>query len=74
MGIIYGAVSARSSRVELDEGLSSYALTSALHDTRFNPITARELPLLEAAVTLLTDFEDADDATGLGARYARPAD
>jgi len=45
---------------ELDEGLSSYALTSALHDTRFNPIVARELPTLEVAVTLLTDFEDAD--------------
>jgi len=45
---------------ELDEGLSSYALTSALHDTRFNPIAARELPSLEVAVTLLTDFEDAD--------------
>ncbi|KAK4444955.1 AMMECR1-like protein [Podospora aff. communis PSN243] len=45
---------------ELDEGLSSYALTSALHDTRFNPISARELPSLEVAVTLLTDFEDAD--------------
>ncbi|KAK0649483.1 AMMECR1 domain-containing protein [Cercophora newfieldiana] len=45
---------------ELDEGLSSYALTSALHDTRFNPISLRELPSLEVAVTLLTDFEDAD--------------
>ncbi|KAK3305748.1 AMMECR1 domain-containing protein [Chaetomium strumarium] len=47
---------------DLDEGLSSYALISALQDMRFNPITARELPSLEVAVTLLTDFEDADDA------------
>ena len=46
---------------ELDEGLSSYALTSALHDTRFKPVQARELPGLEVAVTLLTDFEDVDD-------------
>ncbi|KAK3346709.1 AMMECR1 domain-containing protein [Lasiosphaeria hispida] len=44
---------------ELEEGLSSYALTSALHDTRFSPVTLRELPSLEVAVTLLTDFEDA---------------
>ncbi|KAL8403311.1 hypothetical protein RB594_008533 [Gaeumannomyces avenae] len=46
----------------LEEGLSAYALTSALHDTRFDPVRARELPSLEAAVTLLTDFEDAADA------------
>ncbi|KAL8288393.1 hypothetical protein RB597_000487 [Gaeumannomyces tritici] len=46
----------------LEEGLSAYALTAALHDTRFDPVRARELPSLEAAVTLLTDFEDADDA------------
>lgn len=47
---------------ELDTGLSEYALTSALHDTRFSPIDEDELPSLEVAVTLLTDFEDADDA------------
>lgn len=47
---------------ELEDGLSSYAITSAIHDTRFNPISKRELPSLEVAVTLLTDFEDCDDA------------
>ncbi|KAI0554786.1 AMMECR1 domain-containing protein [Xylaria curta] len=47
---------------ELEEGLSSYAITSAIHDMRFDPISKRELPSLEAAVTLLTDFEDCDDA------------
>jgi AMME syndrome candidate gene 1 protein len=46
----------------LEDGLSSYALIAALQDYRFNPITARELPTLEVAVTLLTDFEDCDDA------------
>ncbi|KAI8626203.1 AMMECR1 domain-containing protein [Xylariaceae sp. FL1651] len=46
---------------ELDEGLSSYAITSAIHDMRFDPISKRELPSLEVAVTLLTDFEDCDD-------------
>lgn len=30
---------------------------SAFDDTRFNPITRRELPTLECGVTLLTDFE-----------------
>ena len=32
---------------------------SAFDDTRFSPITARELATLEVAVTLLTDFEPA---------------
>lgn len=45
----------------LDSGLGSYALTSALDDTRFLPISAHELPSLSCAVTLLTDFEPAAD-------------
>lgn len=45
----------------LSIGLSDYALTSALHDTRFSPISARELPSLQAVVTLLTDFEPVED-------------
>ncbi|RMZ70191.1 ammecr1 family [Pyrenophora seminiperda CCB06] len=44
----------------LATGLSSYALTSAFDDTRFAPITARELRTLEVAVTLLTNFESVD--------------
>ncbi|KAI1468293.1 AMMECR1 domain-containing protein [Daldinia caldariorum] len=46
---------------ELGEGLSSYAITSAINDMRFDPISKRELPSLEVAVTLLTDFEDCAD-------------
>lgn len=46
----------------LAEGLPEYAIISALHDTRFPPITRRELPTLQVAVTLLTDFEEAADA------------
>ncbi|KAK0673604.1 AMMECR1 domain-containing protein [Cercophora samala] len=42
-------------------GLSSYALISALQDSRFQPISLAELPKLQVAVTLLTDFEDAAD-------------
>jgi uncharacterized protein (TIGR00296 family) len=34
--------------------------SSAFEDTRFNPISARELPTLSCAVTLLTHFEPAD--------------
>lgn len=45
----------------LSVGLPEYALISALHDTRFSPITRAELPTLQAAVTLLTDFESVDD-------------
>jgi uncharacterized protein (TIGR00296 family) len=45
----------------LASGLSSYALTSALSDVRFSPIAQRELPKLEVAVTLLTDFETCSD-------------
>ncbi|KAK3953268.1 AMMECR1 domain-containing protein [Pseudoneurospora amorphoporcata] len=46
----------------LSSGLPSYALTSALQDTRFHPISWAELPSLQVAVTLLTDFEPAADA------------
>jgi uncharacterized protein (TIGR00296 family) len=45
----------------LAQGLASYALTSALGDTRFNPVTLSELPKLEVSVTLLTDFETCSD-------------
>jgi len=45
----------------LTTGLSSYALTAAFDDTRFSPISTRELPTLSCAVTLLTDFEPVDD-------------
>jgi uncharacterized protein (TIGR00296 family) len=34
-------------------------ISSAFDDTRFNPISPRELPSLECAVTLLTNFEPA---------------
>ncbi|KAI0024001.1 AMMECR1 domain-containing protein [Xylariomycetidae sp. FL0641] len=43
---------------DLGEGLRAYALTSALQDQRFAPVGAAELPRLQVAVTLLTDFED----------------
>ncbi|KAI9822451.1 MAG: hypothetical protein M1827_000170 [Pycnora praestabilis] len=48
---------------EVDSGIKSYALTSAFEDTRFPPITIKELPTLEASVTLLTTFEPAPTPT-----------
>ncbi|KAI9781024.1 MAG: hypothetical protein M1816_002589 [Peltula sp. TS41687] len=42
---------------ELESGLRNYALTSALEDSRFVPITKDELPELEVGVTLLHNFE-----------------
>ncbi|KAJ1798665.1 hypothetical protein LPJ56_006753 [Coemansia sp. RSA 2599] len=49
------------SAMELGSGLREYALTSALHDIRFRPISLREVPLLSCTVSLLTDFEKVDD-------------
>jgi len=47
---------------ELGDGLRSYALTSAFHDTRFDEkIALNELPVLECGVTLLSNFETASD-------------
>ncbi|TQS32775.1 hypothetical protein Golomagni_06904 [Golovinomyces magnicellulatus] len=45
----------------LATGLPEYALISALQDHRFPPISRRELPTLQVAVTLLTDFEEVED-------------
>ncbi|KAG6022290.1 hypothetical protein E4U41_002283 [Claviceps citrina] len=45
----------------LSTGLPEYATISALHDSRFAPISRKELPSLQVAVTLLTDFEEARD-------------
>uniref|UniRef100_A0A0C9S2N1 TSA: Wollemia nobilis Ref_Wollemi_Transcript_18842_1296 transcribed RNA sequence n=1 Tax=Wollemia nobilis TaxID=56998 RepID=A0A0C9S2N1_9CONI len=43
----------------LVNGFKDYALTSALHDRRFPPIQAKELPQLECTVSILTDYESA---------------
>jgi uncharacterized protein (TIGR00296 family) len=40
----------------LHEGLREYALTSALHDQRFEPVGASELPTLQCGVSLLSPF------------------
>ncbi|XP_019427679.1 PREDICTED: uncharacterized protein At2g38710-like [Lupinus angustifolius] len=46
---------------DLINGFRGYALTSALRDRRFPPIQAEELPSLECTVSILTDYETAND-------------
>lgn len=47
------------SAMELHSGLREYALTSALKDSRFSPITRDELPRLTVSVSILQGFEEA---------------
>ncbi|KAH3671104.1 hypothetical protein OGAPHI_000815 [Ogataea philodendri] len=46
----------------LPEGVKDYALVAAFEDSRFDPISAAELPDLACSVTLLKNFEKAKDA------------
>lgn len=41
------------SELNLHSGLKEYALTSALKDTRFDPISREELPKLTVSVSIL---------------------
>lgn len=43
------------------EGIAEYALISAFEDSRFRPIQRSELEKLQCVVSLLVDFEDAED-------------
>jgi len=42
-------------------GIAEYALISAFEDSRFRPIKRSELESLQCEVSLLTDFEDAEN-------------
>lgn len=46
----------------LNQLLKKYALTSALSDSRFDPINLKEVPKLTCSVSLLIDFESDKDA------------
>lgn len=46
---------------DLNSAVAEYALISAVNDSRFPPISKYELPLLQTAVTLLTNFESVSD-------------
>lgn len=45
--------------LSLHDGLKEYAITSALRDSRFDPIAKDDLPKLNCSVSLLTNFEPA---------------
>ncbi|KAH6915214.1 alport syndrome [Coprinopsis sp. MPI-PUGE-AT-0042] len=45
----------------LHEGIAEYALISAFKDSRFRPIARSELESLECGISLLTDFENAEN-------------
>ncbi|XP_034240381.1 uncharacterized protein CG5902-like [Thrips palmi] len=45
----------------LHVGLQEYAVTSALKDSRFDPITLEELPRLRVSVSILCHFEEGSD-------------
>jgi len=49
------------SPLSLYSGLKEYAITSAIHDMRFDPIDIRELPRLLCSVSLLINFEEGSD-------------
>jgi uncharacterized protein (TIGR00296 family) len=44
------------SATPIEDTLPKYALISALKDTRFQPISAQELPYLNVSVSLLVNF------------------
>ncbi|XP_062206061.1 uncharacterized protein At2g38710-like [Phragmites australis] len=46
---------------QIASGFKDYALTSALRDRRFPPIQSKELPSLECTVSILTDYETAQN-------------
>jgi uncharacterized protein (TIGR00296 family) len=45
----------------LQQALSEFAITSALHDRRFDPISIHELPMLRVGVSLLVKYELCQD-------------
>ena len=45
----------------LQHSLSDFALTSALHDHRFDPIELHEIPYLKVGVSLLVKYETCSD-------------
>ncbi|XP_045768610.1 uncharacterized protein CG5902 [Maniola jurtina] len=46
--------------MHLHSGLREYAITSALKDSRFTPITREEVPRLSVSVSILQHFEEAE--------------
>lgn len=53
-----GCIGTFSASEPLSSTLSEYALIAALRDSRFAPVSLREVASLRCAATLLTDFEE----------------
>jgi len=47
--------------LSLHKGIKEYALTSAMNDSRFNPVSKHEISQLSVSVSLLVGFEDGTD-------------
>lgn len=47
--------------MQLHHGLREYAVTSAMKDSRFSPVSREEFPNLQVSVSILCNFEDAAD-------------
>uniref|UniRef100_A0AC35TYA2 AMMECR1 domain-containing protein n=1 Tax=Rhabditophanes sp. KR3021 TaxID=114890 RepID=A0AC35TYA2_9BILA len=56
-----GCIGTFSKNLALREGLRDFAISSAFKDTRFRPISVKELPALNCGVSLLVKFEQAKD-------------
>lgn len=55
-----GCIGALAPR-QLQHALAEFAVTSALHDRRFDPISLHELPMLRVGVSLLVKYEECKD-------------
>jgi len=56
-----GCIGTFSRDIGLHECLTEYAVNSAFRDSRFEPITAHEVPQLQCSVSILLYFEPARD-------------
>jgi uncharacterized protein (TIGR00296 family) len=52
-----GCIGSLSPVPSVQTGIPHYAVTAALHDTRFRPITIAEIPYLRVSVSLLIQYE-----------------
>uniref|UniRef100_A0A0N4ZQU0 AMMECR1 domain-containing protein n=1 Tax=Parastrongyloides trichosuri TaxID=131310 RepID=A0A0N4ZQU0_PARTI len=56
-----GCIGTFDRNLSLRKGLKEFALTSAFNDSRFDPISTKEIPKLYCSVSILTNFEWAND-------------
>lgn len=59
--VLRGCIGTLSPRPLVSATIQSYALTSALHDRRFEPVAANELSSLRVGVSLLVHYEVCKD-------------